>query len=109
MYPKFNKGLHHIHIIIHGDFTNSGLGFSALFNADKEGITGYMRYINLTTVEIEAEGTQEQLTGFVKTCKKESCITNITTKTGKMKYFSDFNLITKTKNRGQTTLQIIRL
>lgn len=87
------KDIHHINIIIHGDFTNTGFGFSALFNADKEGITGYLKYLNLTTIKIEAEGTQEQLTKFVKNCKSEKQVTNITTKTGRIKYFSDFNLI----------------
>jgi len=93
MYPKFNKGLHHIHIIVHGDFTTTGYGFSVLFNADKLGITGYVKYINLTTIEIEAEGTIDELSGFVENCKTDSHVSNITSKTGKNKYFKDFNLI----------------
>ncbi len=96
MYPGQRKDIRHIHMIVHGDFTTTGYGFSVLFNADKMGITGYIKYINLTTIEIEAEGTMDELSGFVENCKTDSHVNNITSKIGKIKYFTDFNLINNT-------------
>jgi acylphosphatase len=93
MPPSLKKDIRHIHIIVHSDFTTTGYGFSVLFNADKLGIAGYIKYLNLTTIEIEAEGTIDALSGFLENCKTDSHVSNITSKTGKIKYFSDFNLI----------------
>ncbi|OQX79418.1 MAG: hypothetical protein B6D61_03600 [Bacteroidetes bacterium 4484_249] len=49
MCPDSAKNIHHIHMIVQGDFTSTGYGFSVLFEVDRKGVTGYIKYINLST------------------------------------------------------------
>ncbi|BAM47425.1 acylphosphatase [Amphibacillus xylanus] len=59
----------HAHMIISGRVQGVGFRFTTLQLADKYGITGWVRNLPDSTVEIEAEGKAEQLYQFIDQIK----------------------------------------
>jgi acylphosphatase len=57
------------HMIVHGRVQGVGFRFTVMQKAMEEGINGWVRNREDGTVEIEAEGTKEQLDHFIQTIK----------------------------------------
>lgn len=58
-----------VHMIVHGRVQGVGFRFTVMQKAMDQGINGWVRNREDGTVEIEAEGTKEQLDHFIQTLK----------------------------------------
>jgi len=69
------KLLYKIHIT--GYVQGVGFRWSAVREAKRKGITGFVKNLSDGSVYIEAEGNKEQLDSFVEWCKKGPRLSNV--------------------------------
>lgn len=85
----------HLNIKVFGQVQGIGFRFSALRQADKLGIKGFVRNEPDDSVYIEAEGEEAALQEFVKWCHKGPYFAkmhDVRVEEGELKNFTDFRI-----------------
>jgi len=85
------------HIIIHGDVQGVGFRYFTQKNASLYGINGWVRNKIDGTVEIDAEGSETNMTEFIKAVERGNRYSLVesanTEKLSDMKNYKSFNIV----------------
>lgn len=92
------QNLFHYNIIITGKVQRIGFRFLAMQMAIKCGVSGFVKYLDVDKIYMEAEGTEVQLQCFIKWCKNGppgAIITQVSIEKASLKNLESFEIFIK--------------
>jgi acylphosphatase len=88
----------HVNIIVTGKVQKIGFRFTAMQEAVRIGVKGFIMNVDHDKVYVEAEGDEEKVDKFIEWCKKGPAwakVNQISIEKGEMKNFSSFEIVPK--------------